>query len=191
MGLIASGTLLGKLVILSQEESFFDESKVIADVVQVMAAWRNDAGIQKLGCFILHKLARHSKDTLDIAKFRQQREKMIYALFYAGSGIEAAMDVAARLPTDYKNGAVTVSWEANEDVVITKSATWEWRVGEISFDKDMYSANEPVKFTLHDADLWIHHAEFFTYWMRVYSDSDSGGIYVPVQFIQNHPFWGR
>ena len=104
-----------------------------------------------------------------------------------GFGITgSAMDVAARLPTDFQEGAVTVSWEPNDDVVITKTATWTWRVGEISFEKDQFSTNEPIKFTLHDADLWIHHAEFFTYWMRVYSDSDQGGILVPVQFIQNH-----
>ena len=98
----------------------------------------------------------------------------------------SALDVAARLPTDFQEGAVTVSWEANEDVVLTKSATWSWRLGEIEFDKNEFSANEPIKFTLHDRDLWIHHAEFYTYWMRVYSDSDQAGIYVPVQFIQNH-----
>ncbi len=98
----------------------------------------------------------------------------------------SALDVAARLPTDFQEGAVTVSWEANEDVVLTKSATWSWRIGEIEFDKNEFSVNEPIKFTLHDRDLWIHHAEFFTYWMHVYSDSDQAGIYVPVQFMQNH-----
>ena len=36
----------------------------------------------------------------------------------------SALDVAARLPTDFQEGAVTVSWEANEDVVLTKTATW-------------------------------------------------------------------
>jgi len=98
----------------------------------------------------------------------------------------SALDVAARLPTDFQEGAVTVSWEANEDVVLTQTATWSWRIGEIAFDKNQFSANEPITFTLHDRDLWIHHAEFFTYWMRVYSDSDQAGIYVPVQFIPNH-----
>ena len=98
----------------------------------------------------------------------------------------SAFDVAARVPTDLQNGAVTVSWEANEDTVITKTATWEWRTGEISFEKDMYSANEPIKFTLHDRDLWIHHADFFTYWMRVFSDTDEAGIFVPVAFMPNH-----
>ena len=80
----------------------------------------------------------------------------------------SALDVAARVPTDLQNGAVTVSWEPNEDTVISKTATWTWRTAELSFEKDMYTSNEPIKFTLHDRDLWIHHAEFFTYWMKVY-----------------------
>ena len=56
----------------------------------------------------------------------------------------SALDVAARLPTDLQSGAITVSWEANEDTVISKSATWSWRVGELSFDKDMFTVSEPV-----------------------------------------------
>ena len=100
--------------------------------------------------------------------------------------IGSALDVAVRVPTDLQNGAVTVSWEPNDDTIITKTATWEWRIGEIYFEKDIYTADQPIKFTLHDADLWIHHAEFFTYWMRVYSDTDRSGIFVPVQFKPNH-----
>ena len=98
----------------------------------------------------------------------------------------SAIDHAARLATDFQEGAVTVSWEANDDVVITKSATWSWRMGELNFDKESFSVNEPIKFTLHDADLWIHHHTYDTYWIQAYSDSDHAGIFVPVQFIKNH-----
>ena len=100
--------------------------------------------------------------------------------------IGSALDVAVRVPTDLQNGAVTVSWEPNEDTVITKTATWEWRTGELYFEREMYTVDQPIRFTLHDADLWIHHADFYTYWMRVYSDSDQAGIFVPVQFQPNH-----
>lgn len=58
----------------------------------------------------------------------------------------SAMDVAARLPTDLQNGAVTVSWEPNEDTVISKTASWTWRTGEITFEKDKYTVSEPIKF---------------------------------------------
>lgn len=98
----------------------------------------------------------------------------------------SSIDHAATLATDFQDGALSVSWEANEDVVITKSATWSWRVAELYFDKESFSTNEPIKFTLHDADLWIHHHSYDTYWIQAFSDSDAEGIFVPVQFIPNH-----
>ena len=99
---------------------------------------------------------------------------------------QSSHDWAAKLKTGLQDGAVTVSWEANEDVTIVKSATWEWRMGEISFDKEQFVVDEPITFKLHDADLWVHHAEFHSYYIRAYSDSDSAGIYVPVSFTPNH-----
>ena len=107
------------------------------------------------------------------------------------SWMMSAHDVAVKLPTKLQNGAVTVSWEANEDVHIVKSATWEWRMGEIEFDKEQFVTDEPITFKLHDADLWIHHADFHTYYIHAWSDSDSAGIYVPVQFTPNHDHGGN
>jgi len=98
----------------------------------------------------------------------------------------SAHDVAVKLPTGTQDGAVTVNWEANEDINIVKSATWEWRMGEIAFDKEQFIAGEPITFKLNDADLWIHHEDFHSYYIHAYSDSDLAGIYVPVQFIPNH-----
>jgi hypothetical protein len=103
----------------------------------------------------------------------------------------SAYDVAVKLGTGLQDGAVTVSWEANEDINIVKSATWEWRMGEIEFDKEQFIVGEPITFKLHDADLWIHHADFHTYYIHAYSDSDSAGIYVPVQFTPNHDHGGQ
>ena len=51
-------------------------------------------------------------------------------------------DWAVKLKTGLQDGAVTVTWEANEDVNIVKSATWEWRMGEISFDKEKFVVDE-------------------------------------------------
>ena len=107
------------------------------------------------------------------------------------SWMMSAHDVAVKLPTKLQEGGVTVSWEANEDVHIVKSATWDWRMGEIEFDKEQFVANEPITFKLHDADLWIHHADFHTYYIHAWSDSDSAGIYVPVQFTPNHDHSGN
>jgi len=98
----------------------------------------------------------------------------------------SAHDVAVKLPTGTQDGAVTVNWEANDNINIVKSATWEWRIGELDFDKPQFIKGEPITFKLHDADLWIHHADFHTYYIHAYSDSDLAGIYVPVSFTPNH-----
>lgn len=95
-------------------------------------------------------------------------------------------DWAVKLKTNHQDGAVTVSFEANEDITIVKSATWEWRLGEIEFTQEQFGIDEPITFKLHDADLWNHHHSFHTYYLRAWSDSDSAGIYVPVQFTPNH-----
>ena len=95
-------------------------------------------------------------------------------------------DWAVKLKTDHQNGAVTVAWEANEDMTVVKTATWEWRLGEIEFTKEKFGIDESITFKLHDADLWNHHATFHTYYMHTWSDTDTAGIYVPVQFTPNH-----
>jgi len=110
---------------------------------------------------------------------------------YGTSITHSAHDWAVKLKTGFQDGAVTVSWEANENVHIVKSSTWDWRMGEIEFDKEQFVANEPITFKLHDADLWIHHADFHTYYIHAWSDSDSAGIYVPVQFTPNHDHGGN
>ena len=79
------------------------------------------------------------------------------------------LDVAARVATDLQNGALTVSWEPNEDTVITKTATWEWRTGELYLKKTCTPLMNQFDSHYMMQILWIHHADFFTYWMRVYS----------------------
>jgi len=102
----------------------------------------------------------------------------------------SSYDVAIKLKTGLQDGAISVTWEVNEDINIVKSATWSWRLGEIAFDKEQFSLDEPISFKLHDADLWVHHGEFHTYNIRAWSDSDTAGIYVPVQFTANHDHGG-
>ena len=92
----------------------------------------------------------------------------------------SSYDWAVKLKTNVQDGAVSVTWEVNEDINIVKSATWSWRMGEIAFDKEQFSLDESITFKLHDADLWVHHGGFHTYYMHAWSDSDTAGIYVPV-----------
>ena len=94
-------------------------------------------------------------------------------------------DRAAMIATSPTDGRLTVSWEFNEDEVIQKSAFYGWQVGQVEFHKDTYDVNEKVTFFIRDNDLWKHHREFFTNYVRVYSDSDKAGIFVGVQFVKD------
>ena len=96
----------------------------------------------------------------------------------------SSYDRAVMIATTPQDGRVTVSWEANEDVVVMKSANYGWQIGQVEFDKDAYDVNEKVTFFMRDADLWKHHREFFTNYVKVYSDSDRSGIHVGVQFTK-------
>ena len=96
----------------------------------------------------------------------------------------SSYDRAVMIATTPQDGRVTVSWESNEDVVVMKSAHYGWQIGQVEFDKDAYDVNEKVTFFMRDADLWKHHREFFTNYVKVYSDSDRSGIHVGVQFTK-------
>ena len=100
-----------------------------------------------------------------------------------GSGAEiSSHDRAVLIATEPQDGRITVSWEPNEDTIIQKSATYGWEVGRLQFHKSVYDVNEKVTFNLRDKDLWVHHAEFHTNYVRVYSDTDLTGIQVGVRF---------
>ena len=94
-------------------------------------------------------------------------------------------DRAVMIGTEPQDGRITVAWEANEDVMVQRSAQYTWQVGEVAFHKPAYDVNEKITFYVRDADLWKHHREFFTNYVRVYSDSDMAGIHVGVQFTKN------
>mgnify|MGYP005629887499 FL=1 len=101
-----------------------------------------------------------------------------------GFATTSSYDRAVMIATSTQDGRVTVAWEANDDVTVTKSAHYGWEIGQVEFDKDAYDVNEKVTFFMRDADLWKHHREFFTNYVKVYSDSDRAGIHVGVQFTK-------
>ena len=96
----------------------------------------------------------------------------------------SSYDRAVMIATSPQDGRVTVAWEANEDTTVMKSAHYGWQIGQVEFDKDAYDVNEKVTFFMRDTDLWKHHREFFTNYVKVYSDSDRAGIHVGVQFTK-------
>lgn len=94
-------------------------------------------------------------------------------------------DRAVMIATTPQDGRVTVAWEFNDDEIITKSAYYGWQIGQAHFKKEAYDVNEKVSFFIRDADLWKHHREFFTNYVKVYSDTDREGIHVGVQFVKD------
>ena len=94
-------------------------------------------------------------------------------------------DRAVMIATSPTEGRVTVAWEFNDDEIVTKSAYYGWQIGQAEFNKDVYDVNEKVSFFIRDNDLWKHHREFFTNYVKVYSDSDRSGINVGVQFVKD------
>lgn len=105
--------------------------------------------------------------------------------------IVSSYDYAAKIKTEKQNGAVTVSFQYQEDPdlkTIQATAHHNWRLGEINFDKDAYYVGEPVTFYLRDADLWtMHHGQPAEYdVVEIWSTSDLAGVESPVQFVMNH-----
>lgn len=97
----------------------------------------------------------------------------------------SAHDRAVMIGTSTQDGGITVDWEFNEDEHVYKTAHYGWQIGQAEFDKETYDVNEKVTFFIRDTDLWKHHREFFTNYVKVYSDSDLVGIHVGVQFVKD------
>ena len=105
--------------------------------------------------------------------------------------IVSSYDYAAKVKTEKQSGAITVSFQYQEDPkvkTIAATAHHNWRLGEVNFDKESYYVGEPITFYLRDADLWtMHHGQPAEYdVIRVYSNTDAQGAKAPVQFTMNH-----
>ena len=100
-------------------------------------------------------------------------------------GIISAHDRAVMIATSTQDGRLTVDWEYNEDEHVYRTAYYTWQIGQAEFHKDTYDVNEKVTFFIRDTDLWKHHREFFTNYVKVYSDSDKAGIFVGVQYVKD------
>ena len=86
---------------------------------------------------------------------------------------------AAKLESS-QSGALTVWWQydGDEDLVISKSATYTMTEAEIEFSQEYYDANERVLVNLTDKDMNGKPKDKAQVYARVYSDSDRTGIKV-------------
>lgn len=75
-----------------------------------------------------------------------------------------------------RNDAVTVSFEAADNVVVTNSAPITWNLGEVKFEKPSYSSNNmSATVIVTDPDMNLIHNKLNRVEVDLYSDSDSGG----------------
>ena len=78
-----------------------------------------------------------------------------------------------------RDDAVTVSFEAADNVVITNSAPITWNMGEVKFDQMSYTSNNMTATVIvTDPDMNLIHNQQNTVKVDLYSDSDSGGTTV-------------
>jgi hypothetical protein len=96
-------------------------------------------------------------------------------------------DEYAKIETG-RDGAVTVNWEYNpeDNKVITKSFTYGWNVGTISFLEESYAIGDMVEFKFKDKDLGDIGKDKADIDFRVWSDSDLAGITVNITQDKNY-----
>ena len=89
--------------------------------------------------------------------------------------------------TASNSGGFSINWEYSEDQHITVSGKYGYREGDVSFGKDVYGVNDQVKITVDDRDAlrWSFDKKLTP--IRVWSDSDQGGIEVGVKAVRQ--FW--
>ena len=84
-------------------------------------------------------------------------------------------------------GGFSITWEYSEDQHISVSGKYGYREGDVSFGQDVYGVNDQVKITVDDRDMlrWSFDKKLTP--IKVWSDSDQGGIEVGVKAVRQ--FW--
>jgi len=100
-----------------------------------------------------------------------------------------------------RQGGITVAWEVTDNFSLVKSATYSFRVAEVSFDKKVYSIDDTVTVLMHDLDYMLFDEYRQPWIVRVWSDSDVAGINLRVSweedftyttpFFKQADFYGR
>ena len=75
-----------------------------------------------------------------------------------------------------RTGAFTIAWEYSEDKYVSKTAYYTMKEGEIKFGDDIVTMDQQVSVVLSDRDVSIRPWDSTPIEVRVWSDSDQGGI---------------
>ena len=104
------------------------------------------------------------------------------------AGSMGVLDDGALRAEARQDGAITMSFQYNDKGdTMFKSATHTWRLAELYFDEEEYVIGDTAKLTMSDLDgLRYPFDKKLKYPLRVYSDSDMGGITVEVGWKPNY-----
>ena len=104
------------------------------------------------------------------------------------AGSQGVLDDGALRAEARQQGAITMSFQYNDKGdTMFKSATHTWRLAELYFDEEEYVVGDTAKLTMSDLDgLRYPFDKKLQYPLRVYSDTDMGGIIVDVTWKPNY-----
>ena len=75
-----------------------------------------------------------------------------------------------------RTGAFTIAWEYSEDKFVSKTAYYTMKEGEVKFGDDIVTMDQQVSVVLSDRDVSSRPWDATPIEVRVWSDSDQGGI---------------
>jgi len=75
-----------------------------------------------------------------------------------------------------RTGGFTIAWEYSEDKFVSKTAYYTMREGEVKFGDDIVTMDQQVSVVLSDRDVSIRPWDATPVEVKVWSDSDKGGI---------------
>jgi len=103
-------------------------------------------------------------------------------------GSQGVLDDGALRAEARQQGAITMSFQYNDKGdTMFKTATHTWRLAELYFDEEEYVIGDTAKLTMSDLDgLRYPFDKKLKYPLRVYSDTDKGGITVDVTWKPNY-----
>jgi len=122
-----------------------------------------------------------------VQRFLALPEKMSYGVtngeynkqFTSGSDRSNLYNVVGSkicsMQTD-RTGAFTITWEYSEDKFVSKTAYYTMREGEVKFGDDIVTMDQQVSVILSDRDVSSRPWDSTPVSVRVWSDSDQGGI---------------
>ena len=98
--------------------------------------------------------------------------------FTSGSDRSSTTAIGSKIcsiQTD-RTGAFTIAWEYSEDKFVSKTAYYTMKEGEVNFGDDYVTMDQQVSVVLKDRDVSSRPWDATPVEVRVWSDSDKGGI---------------